>query len=292
MVSRAKRGRAPIVEHLMRAWLGIVFVLSAVGCDRPSQRTKLSDRSPETVSVSRLAAQSGASPIERPRRSDSPVVVELFSSEGCSSCPPADGVLSELSAKQGIAGANVIALELHVDYWNDLGWADPFSDAAFSARQRAYARAASRRGAFTPEAVVDGRSSVVGSDASALSSEIERAASRPHVGLRLSTRDDGALEAAPTPVPRAPSSYWLAITEAGLVSEVKAGENRGQTLRHAPVVRSLTRVGTVTREATRIALPTVRSATGELTAVVFIQQDDDLAIVGANTLSLVRAAGG
>ena len=123
----------------MRASLGIAFVLGFAGCDPPSPRTTLEpDLAPDALVVARPIARRERPSHETPTRAETPVVVELFSSEGCSSCPPADLVLGELSTKQGIPGANVIALELHVDYWNDLGWADPFSSSDFSARQRDY----------------------------------------------------------------------------------------------------------------------------------------------------------
>lgn len=292
-LGRLKLARSTAVRHLMRASLGIAFVLGFAGCDPPSPRTTLEpDPAPDALVVARPIARRERPSLETPTRAETPVVVELFSSEGCSSCPPADLVLGELSTKQGIPGANVIALELHVDYWNDLGWADPFSSSDFSARQRGYSRAASRRGSFTPEAIVDGRASVVGSDTGRLTSEVEAAAARAHIDVTLRTRNDGSLEAVSSARPSEASSYWLAITEAGLVTEVKAGENRGQTLRHAPVVRSLERVGSVTLEPTHIELPPIKSAKGELSAVVFVQHDDDLAIIGANTVPLARAPGG
>lgn len=272
----------------MRAWHGWVLALGIVGCDRATHRPTLEPETTPEVAVFAERAPGAEAPRTPASDAARPVVVELFSSEGCSSCPPADLALGNLASAQGVAGAKVIALELHVDYWDDLGWADPFSSAAFSARQRNYARAASRRGAFTPEAIIDGGTSVVGSDVGALSSAVEQAASRPHLGLTLTTRRDGSIDARSSAAPSVPASYWLAITESGLVTEVKAGENRGQTLRHAPVVRALTRVGPATAEAAHVELPAVRATKGELTAVVFIQQDEDLAILGAETLALTK----
>jgi hypothetical protein len=208
-------------------------------------------------------AGAGSQATPPPRR---PVVVELFTSEGCSSCPPADRVLRELAAGQGEGGAEVIALELHVDYWNDLGWRDPFSSAAYSARQASYG--ASR--VYTPQMIVGGGEEFVGSDAMHARAAIARAAAAERdvaavpVALHV-TRPAGS--DAPLAVSvqvdvgahAAPADLWLAITEDGLATDVTRGENAGAHLLHAPVVRLL-----------RLAapLPPSRTATTQRTSLV------------------------
>src|SRR5919197_1244382 len=108
------------------------------------------------------------------------VVVELFTSEGCSSCPPADQLLERLAAAGAIDGAQVVALGEHVDYWDRLGWRDRFSSPAFTARQAVYVRRFNDESAYTPQMVVDGRAGLVGSDAGAVRRAIAKAAAAPH----------------------------------------------------------------------------------------------------------------
>src|SRR6185295_18953420 len=105
-----------------------------------------------------------------------PVVVELFTSEGCSSCPPADNVLTDLLRDQPIAGVQVIGFSEHVDYWDQLGWKDPFSNAAFTARQTAYSATLHRSDIYTPQIVVDGAAEMVGSDRASVIAAISRRA--------------------------------------------------------------------------------------------------------------------
>src|SRR5215218_5205436 len=110
-----------------------------------------------------------------------PVVVELFTSEGCSSCPPADSVLRKLAAAGGdTTGADVIALGMHVTYWDRLGWKDPFSLAAATERQQSYSRVFGEDRVYTPQVVVDGQDEMIGSDEAAIRRAIARAGSRPH----------------------------------------------------------------------------------------------------------------
>jgi hypothetical protein len=166
-------------------------------------------------------------------------LLELYTSEGCSSCPPADQWLSSL-ARRGLGPNRVVALALHVDYWDEIGWPDPFAQAAFSARQRRAAERTASRSVYTPEAMLDGREL----DRGALDEQLARAAARaPGARLRLETDLRGAtlhLAAHAEAAGAHPAArLYLAVYESGLVSQVTAGENRGRTLRHDGVVRRL-----------------------------------------------------
>jgi hypothetical protein len=221
-----------------------------------------------------------------------PVIVELFSSEGCSSCPPADTLLASLARAQPVPGAEVIALEFHVDYWNYLGWSDPFSNAAFSGRQRAYSSAFGLRSIYTPQMVVDGRAEVLGSDRDGAKSAIADAARAPRAKLTLALAGDKiAVTVADLPDAKDPSSVWLAITEEGLRTDVPRGENAGSTLAHGPIVRSLARIAaipagarTFAGESTAAIDPAWKRAS--LRAVAFVQRDRSMAIAGAAALAI------
>lgn len=220
--------------------------------------------------------------------SGTPVVVELFSSEGCSSCPPADEYLRRLDREQPIPGVAVIALEMHVDYWNDLGWKDPFSDAAYSVRQRRYATVLPDRRVYTPELVADGLTTLNGDEAR--SAEIlRRSAARPRAEVTVAISDDVVtvrVANAPPPPAGDVNEVWLAVTESDLATTVPAGENRGRTLTHAPVVRALRKLGVASAGAFDARVPLAADAEWRrrgLRAVVLVQHAGDLAIVGAGT---------
>jgi hypothetical protein len=171
-----------------------------------------------------------------------PVVVELFTSEGCSSCPPADRLLGELQQQHTLKNAELILLGEHVDYWNELGWKDRFSSAEFTERQRQYASSLRLESAYTPQAVVDGRFDVVGNDQSGLERAIVRAASSPKPAqVSLSWSEEKLLHVAAANA--FDSHVLLAVTEDDLSTQVGAGENGGRTLRHAAVVRELRDLG-------------------------------------------------
>ncbi len=168
-----------------------------------------------------------------------PVLVELFTSEGCSSCPPADAALAMLARDPAFRAAEVVPLELHVDYWNHLGWADPFSAPEFTARQEEYARALGGDGLYTPQMVVDGWVSGVATPAG-LRRGIEKAAGRGKQRLEvLVASGRHGLEVVVRPPGGLAGRLVVALSEDRLSSKVERGENRGLTLAHAPVARLL-----------------------------------------------------
>jgi len=168
------------------------------------------------------------------------VLVELFTSEGCSSCPPADAVLARLHREQPVPGVQLIVLSEHVDYWNSLGWKDPFSAALFSDRQGQYSGHI-----YTPQAVVDGRADVLGSDERAIVRAVTAAGREPHGTLRLTATPSGVRIAVTGLSGHSDAEVMVAVVEDGLVSKVERGENAGRTLAHTAVVRALQRGGTI-----------------------------------------------
>lgn len=199
------------------------------------------------------AALSGAEVF--PARADArvPVLLELFTSEGCSSCPPADRLLATLDEKQPVPGADLIVLSEHVDYWNRLGWKDPFSSPQYSVRQEEYASKFSRDGVYTPQLVVDGRFELVGSDAREAQSAIEKSIRTPkfpisisklsRIGDRVVARVDWSGAAHATNGGR--GVLYLAIADNRAHSQVVSGENAGRSLTHVGVLRVLTPAGAV-----------------------------------------------
>ena len=223
-----------------------------------------------------------------------PVLVELFTSEGCSSCPPADEVLTELVRSQPVEGALVIPLSEHVDYWNHLGWADPYSSRLFSERQEAYAAAFRSSGLYTPQVVVDGRVELLGSDRRAVRQAIASAARELKLEVAVSrgpTPSSLRIRVEPsTAVPKsAGAKVILAIVEDDLQSQVSRGENSGRRLSHTAVVRRLQVVGSLPQGKSfeKEVLVALDSAwkPGHLSAVAFVEEGS-----GGRILGVVRGA--
>lgn len=222
-----------------------------------------------------------------------PVVVELFTSEGCSSCPPADALLSQYAKSSPVSGVQVIALGEHVDYWNHGGWADPFSAASFSSRQSDYSRAFHLDSVYTPQIIVDGKAQLVGSDGDAAASAIRRAARLPKAQVSVAETGPGQLAVHVGHLPASasgdPAEVFLAVTEDSLSSSVGGGENAGRHLSHSAVVRELVPLGTISG-STFAASPAITLKPGwrrgHLHAVVFAQERTSRRIVGASETAL------
>ncbi len=232
-----------------------------------------------------------------------PVVVELFTSEGCSSCPPADSLLAELDTRQPLGSAEVIALEEHVDYWDEQGWKDPFSSATWTARQNEYASTLHNGNPYTPQMVVDGTEGFVGSRTGTARQEIEKASSLKKTKVEISQVSPVQNKSAAFKVsvekllsiaPKDSAEVILAITESGLHSSVKAGENNGKELQHSPVVRELKVIGVIGKngEGGFTAQPSVKLDSKwnleNLRAVVFVQERKNRRILGAASMRLTQ----
>ncbi len=180
----------------------------------------------------------------------SPVLVELFTSEGCSSCPPADAMLRELDATQPVGGAQVIVLSEHVDYWNHDGWKDPYSSALLTGRQSAYCRALRVDDPYTPQIIVDGTGELQLNNPRQGSRMFQQAAAAPKIPMRIhSVAVDGTnppvlharIEAGGNSEQNAEVYVAVALNHAE--SQVLRGENSGQRLTHVAVVESLKKIG-------------------------------------------------
>jgi len=172
-----------------------------------------------------------------------PVLVELFTSEGCSSCPPADRVLAQLEREQTNTDVEIITLALHVDYWNYLGWKDEFSAAMYSQRQSGYAEQFKLDSIYTPQMVVDGQTQFVGSNLGTAQKAVADAAKHQKANIEISNAND-KLKVKIADAPAHDDSYvWLTIAEDDLKTNVRRGENSGKTLNHVSVVREMKLLG-------------------------------------------------
>ncbi len=212
-----------------------------------------------------------------------PVVVELYTSQGCNSCPPADALLGELAGR-----SDLIALSLHVDYWDYIGWKDPYGSPMNTARQRRYAEALNLRYVFTPQIVVDGQVSIVGSHRGEVLAEIENAAGRGKpVGVEFLTDNGGTVVIAAGRAPDVGATVWLAVYDRNHETDVKRGENAGRKISNSNVVRSFERIGTWTGE--RIEIPLDLSgarARGRDGCAVIVQQGRYGPVLGAAAMAL------
>lgn len=228
-----------------------------------------------------------------PNADATPVLVELFTSEGCSSCPPADALLSRLGKTQPVPGARIIALEEHVDYWDHLGWKDPFSSAEATTRQNEYGQAFGGEQIYTPQMVVDGRAEFVGSSDSNALRAIRDASHTAKPAVQLDWGKDDTLsihiESLTNSAPGQNAQLFLVVAEDMLHSDVKHGENSGRALEHNGVVRQflpLTKIpapsqGFSTAFPVHVARDWNRS---NLHAVVFVQNPRTRQVLAAASI--------
>lgn len=219
-----------------------------------------------------------------------PVIVELFTSEGCSSCPAADRLLSRLPTVFG--DIEVVPLSEHVDYWNHLGWQDRFSAPLYSMRQQDYGRIFRLESVYTPEMVVNGQAEFNGSDEARAQQEIRKAALSPRADLEMSmqSKDVVHLKVEHLPQGTRNADVFLVITETNLETQVGGGENGGRRLRHTGVVRSLSSVGHLdTKKAGAFSADAKLNLHADwkienVKLVLFVQDRSNRKIVGAATL--------
>lgn len=215
-----------------------------------------------------------------------PVIAELFTSEGCSSCPPADGLLETLLQEQPIKGVYVIPLSEHVTYWDHQGWKDPFSAQQYTVRQQQYGLRFNIESIYTPQLVIDGARELVGSDKRAIERALADLAKTPKPVLTVTaTVADGSLNmaaAGPGLTAEKDADLVFAVTEDHLVIDVPRGENAKRTLKHSGVVRWLKSAGTV---GSSPATATVKLASDwhreNLRVVAFVQSRKDRRVISA-----------
>jgi hypothetical protein len=227
----------------------------------------------------------------QPAGERSPVLIELFTSEGCSSCPPADKNLIYFNEKQPFPEAQVITLSMHVDYWNRLGWTDPFSSSKYSERQEFYSNTFKLGEVYTPQMIVNGAEQFVGGNLNEAQRAISAAAKSPKAKVELSVAEN-KLNVKISEIPEHTlANVFVAVAEDDLSTTVKRGENGGRTLSHASVVRELRTIGTIAANDKSFETETVFQMQPSwkkqnLKIVVFAQIERTSRIIGVNQIRL------
>ena len=232
---------------------------------------------------------------DAPRQeTSSPVLVELFTSEGCSSCPPADALLQQLDRTQPVAGAQLIVLSEHVDYWNHIGWTDPYSSRFFSDRQSAYSDRFGLNSVYTPQMVVDGTTEFVGNDSRQASQAVQKSLAVQKIPVRISAisldapntlRAHVEADALPETSKARKADIYLVVALNHAESQVLRGENSGHRLTHVGVVQSLTKIGNLEpgknfAQDAQVKLDS-RTDLTNLRVIAFVQQAGQRQVLGA-----------
>jgi hypothetical protein len=232
------------------------------------------------ASTAKLQASS-----DSPQPAPPAVLVELFTSEGCSSWPPADQLLAALDRQQPVPGTTIVVLSEHVDYWDHEGWRDPFSSHQWTDRQNDYGRQFGLESVYTPQMVIDGNHQVTGGDGRGVVTAIEQSAKAPRIEIAISALErsgDGVHLELTAPAAKGATLYAVLADDADRSSVVR-GENAGRTLDHVAVTRSLVRVARLDKSSLdeELVIPIPPGAPGRrLRLIVFAQDDHSGHIVG------------
>lgn len=241
-----------------------------------------------------LAAVSTTTRAQSAKNDPSPVLVELFTSEGCSSCPPADDLLRQINGRHTDSGRLIIGISEHVTYWNDLGWTDPYSSPAYTQRQDAYGERFHLDSVYTPQMVIDGEVQFVGSDSASLLHALNRSPQPVPLSLHIASAgiNGNALSISFSVSGNAPvrgADIVAIIVDDADKSNVLRGENSGRNLAHVSVAREITRVATIhaaTEQTVRIPLPAQFSSNQSRHLVLFAQTVDFGRVLGVDSRPL------
>jgi hypothetical protein len=239
------------------------------------------------VGDQKTAAKNAAKNLQS--KSKTPVLVELFTSEGCPTCPPVEKNLALLEREQANPDAEIITLALHVDYWNRRGWTDKYASPLYSQRQTIYGNRFKTNGIYTPQMVIDGTKHLVGNKLGEVQKAISELARVQKANVRLAFEAE-TLKVKISDIPkRDHASVYLAIAEDNLTTKVERGENRGRTLPHTSVVRQLIPLGKVLPQDNEFETETVLDfqpdwKREDLKFVVFLQENHSRRILGVNFL--------
>jgi hypothetical protein len=219
---------------------------------------------------------------------DTPVVVELFTSQGCSSCPPADSFLGRLTDRR-----DVLPLAFHVDYWDYIGWKDPFASKDSTERQYSYGHALGLNMVYTPQMVIGGIHDVVGSNEDSVTQVIAADANRPKLKLSVVRDDKGAYKVEiPAGTANAPATVWLALFDHAHKTQVQRGENSGATLTEYNIVREWRKIGEWNGQAVEIALNLTPESDEYDACAVLVQEGGYGPIRGAASFRMEKPTGG
>jgi|CXWL01.1.fsa_nt_gi hypothetical protein len=218
-------------------------------------------------------------------------LVELFSSEGCSSCPPADDLLREITHQAKVDNQRIFTLSFQVDYWNYLGWTDPFSNSEFTRRQHQYAQILRSSSVYTPQMIINGKTGFVGSDRVKAKKAIAEYLTVPSVqsiSLELKSHDAAQIQLSYSCdlISADDAVIHFALVESGLQSQVTAGENQGRVLKHENIVREFKTIPLSGRKGSVFFNNPSGSDEGRFSVIAYIQNEKDMTILGADSIDI------